>query len=65
MVNGIGHVVTVSYPSHTVFGFEVIKLFSSSAKHEISMLINVKIVKIKGKFWFKTPKLVIYHAHKF
>ena len=47
-------------------GLEVIKLFSSSAQlsMKFQLLINVEIVKIIGKFKFKTQKLVIYPAHK-
>ena len=47
-------------------GPEVIKLFSSSAQlsMKFQLLINAEIVKIIGKFRFKTQKLVIYPAHK-
>ena len=47
-------------------GPEVIKLFSSSAQlsMKFQLLINVEIVKISGKFGFKTQKLIIYSAHK-
>ena len=47
-------------------GPEVIKLFSSSAQlsMKFQLLINVEIIKIRGKFKFKTQKLVIYSAHK-
>ena len=47
-------------------GPEVIKLFSSSAQlsMKFQLLINVDIVKISGKFRFKTQNLVIYPAHK-
>ena len=47
-------------------GFEVIKLISSSAQlsMKFQLLINVEIIKISGKFRFKTKKLVIYPAHK-
>ena len=47
-------------------GPEVIELFSSSAQlsMKFELLINVEIVKISGKFRFKTKKLVIYPAHK-
>ena len=46
-------------------GPKVIKLFSSSAQLSIKfqLLIDVEIVKISGKFMFKTQKLVIYPAH--
>ena len=47
-------------------GPEVIKLFSSSAqlRMKFQLLISAEIVKISGKFRFKTKKLVIYPAHK-
>ena len=47
-------------------GPEVIKLFSCSTQLRLKfiLLINVKIVKIRGILWFKTPKLVIYPAYK-
>ena len=47
-------------------GLEVIKLFSSSAQlsTKFQLLINVEMVKISGKFRFKTQKLVIYPANK-
>ena len=52
---------TESFP-----GLEVIKHFSSSAQlsMKFQLLINVELVKISGKFRFKTQKLVIYPAHK-
>ena len=47
-------------------GPEVIKLFSISAQlsMKFQLLINVEIIKISGKFRFKTQKLVIYPANK-
>ena len=47
-------------------GPEAIKLFSSSAQlsMKFQLLINVEIIKISGKFRFKTEKLVIYPANK-
>ena len=47
-------------------GPEVIKLFSISAQLSMTfqLLINVEIIKISGKFRFKTQKLVIYPAIK-
>ena len=47
-------------------GPKVIKLFSSSAQlsMKFQLLINVEIIKISGKFRFKTQKLVIYPANK-
>ena len=41
---------------------ELMKLFSSSAQLSMKfhLLINAEIVKINGKFRFKTQKLVIY-----
>ena len=47
-------------------GPKVIKLFSSSAQlsKKFQLLIDVEIVKISGKFRFKTQKLVIDPAHK-
>ena len=47
-------------------GPEVIKLFSSLAQlsMKFQLLINVEIIKISGKFRFKTKKLVIYPANK-
>ena len=47
-------------------GPEVIKLFSSSAQlsMKFQLLIDIEIVKISGKFRFKTKKLVTYPAHK-
>ena len=45
---------------------EVIKLFSSSAQLSMKfrLLINTEIVKISGKFRFKTKNLVNHPAHK-
>ena len=45
---------------------EVIKLFSCSTQlsMKFKLLINVEIVKISGKFRFKSQKLVIYPADK-
>ena len=42
------------------------KLFSCSAQLRLKfkLLVNVEIVKISGKFRFKTRKLVLYPAHK-
>ena len=52
----------------TIPGPQVIKLFSSSVKlsmkFQLHVLINIEIVKISGKFRFKTQKLVIYPAHE-
>ena len=47
-------------------GPKVIKLFSSSAQlsMKFQLLINVEMIKISGKFRFKTQKLVIYPANK-
>ena len=47
-------------------GPKVIKLFSSSAQlsMKFQLLINVEIIKISGKFRFKTQKLAIYPADK-
>ena len=47
-------------------GPEVIKHFSSSSQlsMKFQLLINVEIVKIHGKFRFKTQKQEIYPAHK-
>ena len=47
-------------------GPKVIKLFSSSAQlsMKFQLLINVEIIKISGKFRFKTQNLVIYPANK-
>ena len=47
-------------------GPEVIKLFLSSAQlsMKFQLLINVDIIKISGKFRFRTPKPVIYPAYK-
>ena len=47
-------------------GPKVIKLFSSSAQliMKFQLLIDVEIVKISGKFRFRTKKLVIDPAHK-
>ena len=47
-------------------GFKVIKLFSSSAQLSMKFQLHVKveIVKLSGKFRFKTQQLVIYPAHK-
>ena len=47
-------------------GPEVIKLFFklSSAKHEISTAHKYLIVKMGGKFRFKTQKLLLYPAYK-
>ena len=41
---------------------KVIKLFSSSAQlsMKFQLLINVEVVKISGKFRFKTRKLVLH-----
>ena len=41
-----------------ITGSEVIKLFSSSAQlsMKFQMLINVDVIKISGKFRFKTKK---------
>ena len=66
MVNSSDCNEMVNYPNHTIPGPEVIKLFSSSAQlsMKFQLLINVEIVKISGKFRFKTQKLVIYPAHK-
>ena len=36
--------------------------YKLSMKFQLS--INLKIAKTRGKFWFKTQKLVIYPAHK-
>ena len=48
----------------SISGPEVIKLFSISAQlsMKFQLLINVEIIKISGKFRFKTRKLVIYPA---
>ena len=48
-------------------GPKVIELFSSSAELSMNfqLLINVEIVKISGKFRFKTQNLIIYPAHKY
>ena len=45
---------------------EAINLFSCSThlSMEFQLLINVEIVKVSGKFWFKTQKIVIYPAHE-
>ena len=47
-------------------GPEVIKLFSCSAQlsMKFQLLINVEIVKITGKFRFRSHNLVIYPANK-
>ena len=50
-------------------GPEVIKLFASPAQLSMKflLLIDIEVVKISGKFRFKTLKLiklVIYTAHK-
>ena len=57
----------VSWPKvDPISGLEVIKLFLSSAQlsMKFQLLINAEIVKISGKFKFKTQKLVIYPSHK-
>ena len=48
-------------------GPNVIKRFSRSAQLSMKfhLLINVKIIKISGKFRFKTKKLAIYPANKY
>ena len=52
---------------YAIPGPEVIKLFSSSAQLSMKsqLLINVEIIKISGKFRFKTQKLAIYPTHKY
>ena len=63
---------TMGCHGHIIFtcsgspGHKVIKLFSVSAQlsMKFQLLINVEIIKISGKFRFKTQKLVIYPANK-
>ena len=55
-----------SYPNHTDPGTEVIKLFSCSTQLSIKLklLINDEIAQINLDFRFRSPKPVIYSAHK-
>ena len=57
---------SVSTDRGTSLGPEVIKLFSCSTQLSMKfyILINIKIAKVNGIFRFKSPKPVIYPAHK-
>ena len=55
-----------TFNTKNIPGPEVIKLFSSSTQlsMKFQLLIHIEIIKISGKFRFKTRKLVIYLAYK-